>query len=220
MKQSSVSDIQHQGLLITLEGGEGAGKTTQIIRLKKHLIDAGHQVVTVREPGGTVISEQIRTVLLSKENSAMADTTEVLLFQAARAQIYAEVVLPALQAGKMVVMDRSRDSSVVYQGIVRNMGVELINQLNAISTQATLPDVTLLLDVSPQVGLQRVVNEGNDNRIEMEGVKFHEAVNAAYHQLAQQDQTGRWRIIDANQSLDAVDQSIWKTVQQFITERQ
>ena len=143
------------GLLITLEGGEGGGKTTQIVRLKKHLIEAGKDVVVLREPGGTAISEQIREVVLSSKNTGIAFTTEVLLFQAARSQIYREIVLPSLKAGKVVVMDRSRDSSVVYQGMVRGFGTELIEQLNDISTKKTYPDITFLLDIPVDIGLKR-----------------------------------------------------------------
>src|SRR3989344_897117 len=136
------------GFLITLEGGEGGGKTTQIVRLRERLAQIGKDVIVLREPGGTMISEQIREVLLSTKNVGMSFTAEVLLFQAARAQIYREIVLPSLAAGKVVLMDRSRDSSVVYQGVVRGFGRQLIDQLNDISTKNTLPNLTLLLDVS------------------------------------------------------------------------
>src|SRR3989344_9625 len=149
-----------RGKLISFEGGERAGKTEQSKILEGRLADAGVEVVRLREPGGTVISEQIREVVLSAKNQKLTDRTEVLLFQAARAQIYGEVVLPALSAGKVVLMDRTRESSVVYQGMVRNMGVELIEKLNDISTQGTVPDLTILLDVSPEVGLKRRTEGG------------------------------------------------------------
>ncbi|MBT7497746.1 dTMP kinase, partial [Candidatus Woesearchaeota archaeon] len=144
---------QKTGILISLEGGEGGGKTTQVNQLKKHLEDSGREVVPVREPGGTKISEQIREIVLSSKNEGITDTTEVLLFQAARAQIYRQVVIPALNAGKVVIMDRTRDSSVVYQGMVRGFGKELIEELNDISTKKIVPDLTLLLDVSVKTGL-------------------------------------------------------------------
>src|SRR3989344_9142007 len=143
------------GLLITLEGGEGGGKTTQIVRLRDKLTALGKDVIALREPGGTTVSEQIREVVLSAKNAGMAYTTEVLLFQAARAQIYREIVLPSLAAGKVVLMDRSRDSSVVYQGIVRGFGRQLIDGLNNISTDSTYPDITYLLDVPVEIGLAR-----------------------------------------------------------------
>jgi dTMP kinase len=207
---------KHTGFLITFEGGEGGGKTTQVAALKERLIKAGKEVVLLREPGGTVISEQIREVVLSAKNAGITYNTEVMLFQAARAQIYGEIVLPSLEAGKVVVMDRSRDSSVVYQGIVRGFGKDLIDQLNNISTQKTYPNLTILLDIEPKVGLQRQEEAGGNNRFEMENVKFHEDVRAAYLQLANEDTTGRWKVIDASQALDKVAQEIWSEVEQGI----
>lgn len=202
----------HAGLLITLEGGEGGGKTTQIARLKDRLADAGKEIIVVREPGGTAISEQIRSIVLSKDDNGMDYTTEVLLFQAARAQIYAEIVLPALDAGKVVVMDRSRDSSLVYQGIVRNLGVDFIENLNKTSTKDTYPDMTILLDVETEVGLHRAESGGKPNRFEKESIEFHKRVREAYKKLAADDTTGRWRVIDANQSLEEVEAEIWRMV--------
>lgn len=202
----------HTGLLITFEGGEGGGKTTQIAQLKDRLAEAGKEVVVVREPGGTVISERVREILLDKENTQLDYTAEVLLFQAARAQIYAEIVLPALDDGKIVIMDRSRDSSVVYQGVVREMGVELIESLNKISTKDTYPDMTILLDVDAEVGLHRVEEGGKPNRFEAQGVEFHKRVREAYKQLTSVDKSGRWRVIDANQSLEVVEAEVWRVV--------
>jgi len=203
------------GILITFEGGEGGGKTTQIVRLRDHLTKAGHDVVVLREPGGTMISEQIRQVVLSTKNSGMSFTAEVLLFQAARAQIYREIVLPSLKAGKVVLMDRSRDSSLVYQGMVRGFGEKLINELNDISTKKTYPDLTILLDVDVETGLQRQVANGQANRFEMETTEFHQQVKAAYLKLAEQDPK-RWRVIDANQSLTAVEQAVWQVVEEYL----
>jgi dTMP kinase len=203
---------QHSGILITFEGGEGGGKSTQLVRLRNTLTTAGHDVVVLREPGGTSISEQIRKVVLSPKNVGMAFTTEVLLFQAARAQIYREIVLPSLAAGKVVLMDRSRDSSVVYQGVVRGFGVELIEQLNNISTKNTTPDLTILLDVEVATGLQRREESGKQDRLDMEAKEFHSKVKQAYLDLATQDTTGRWHIVDANKSIDEVEAEIAKVV--------
>lgn len=202
-------------LLITLEGGEGAGKSTQIVRLRDKLTKAGHDVVVVREPGGTVISEQIREIVLSKRHTGMAYTAEVLLFQAARAQIYREIVLPSLTAGKVVLMDRSRDSSVVYQGMVRGFGREMIEQLNNISTKQTKPDLTILLDVDPQVGLERQIANGEGNRFEMEALDFHNQVRQAYLELAKAEPI-RWQIVDASRSIDQVAVEVWQVVQRQI----
>lgn len=200
------------GYLISFEGGEGAGKTLQIKRLRDRLTQAGFDVVVVREPGGTVISEQIREVVLSSKNIGIAYTTEVLLYQAARAQVYRELVLPSLEAKKVVLMDRTRDSSVVYQGVVRGFGKALIDQLNEISTKNTFPDLTFLLDVSVQTGLARRIKAGEMNRLDMENTDFHEKVRSAYLELAQDNDHGRWSILDAEQEIDAVDALVWVEV--------
>lgn len=203
---------KNNGFLITFEGGEGGGKTTQLVRLRDSLTKAGQDVVVLREPGGTVISEQIREVVLSAKNVGIAFTTEVLLFQAARAQIYREIVLPSLEAGKIVVMDRSRDSSVVYQGMVRGFGKDMIEQLNDISTKNTYPDVTLLLDVEVETGLKRREDAGSMNRLDMEANDFHQKVRDAYLELAKSDDTGRWHVIDGSKTIDDVEAEIWRVV--------
>lgn len=207
------SSSSKSGYLLSFEGGEGGGKSTQITRLRSRLEECGKKVIVLREPGGTVIGEQIREVVLSAKNAGIAYTTEVLLFQAARAQLYREIVLPSLEAGKIVLMDRTRDSSVVYQGMVRGFGVELIEQLNDISTEKTVPNLTFLLDVDPAVGLQRQNDAGGNNRLEAEGLKFHQQVRDAYLELAKADKNKRWQIIDASVPVDEVEQEIWKIVE-------
>lgn len=200
------------GVLISFEGGEGGGKTVQIKRLRDRLVKAGKDVVVLREPGGTVISEQIREVILNTKNIGMAYTAEVLLFQAARAQIYREIVLPSLKAGKWVLMDRTRDSSVIYQGMVRGFGVELIEQLNDISTQKTYPKVTFLLDVPVEEGLQRRISSGEMNRLDLEKKDFHEQVRQAYLTWAGKDERKRWVVVDASQDIDAVETAVWRAL--------
>lgn len=202
-----------KGFLITFEGGEGGGKTTQIVRLRDRLTKIGLDVVVLREPGGTVISEQIREVVLSSKNVGIAFTTEVLLFQAARAQIYREIVLPSLAAGKVVLMDRSRDSSVVYQGIVRGFGETLIEELNNISTKNTFPDLTILLDLPVEVGLERRRESGKVDRLDMESIGFHRQVREGYLKIANDDKTKRWVILDASKTLEEVEAAIWSIVQ-------
>lgn len=202
-----------KGFLITFEGGEGGGKTTQIVRLRDRLTKVGHDVVVLREPGGTVISEQIREVVLSSKNVGIAFTTEVLLFQAARAQIYREIVLPSLSAGKVVLMDRSRDSSVVYQGIVRGFGENLIEDLNNISTKNTYPDLTLLLDLPVETGLERRRESGKVDRLDMESTDFHRQVREGYLKIAHADKNKRWVTVDASKSLEEVEENIWQIVQ-------
>jgi len=204
-----------KGFLISFEGGEGGGKTTQIVRLRDRLRNAGKDVIALREPGGTAIGEQIREVVLSSKNSGISFTTEVLLFQAARSQIYREVVLPSLEAGKVVLMDRTRDSSIVYQGIVRKFGVELIDQLNDISTKKTFPDVTFLLDIPVEIGLNRRVASGEVNRLDMEAKTFHQRVREAYLTLAKKDAGKRWIIVDAEKSLEEVEETIWQAIKKM-----
>ncbi len=206
----------NKGFLITLEGGEGGGKTTQLVRLRDRLTQDGHDVVVLREPGGTVISEQIRDVVLSAKNVGIAFTTEVLLFQAARAQIYREIVLPSLEAGKVVLMDRSRDSSVVYQGVVRGFGKDLIEQLNDMSTKNTYPNITFLLDLPVDIGLKRRVESGKIDRLDMEGEQFHVKIRKAYLEIAKADSTGRWHIVDASESLESVENELWDKTQQAL----
>lgn len=206
--------MSQSGFLISLEGGEGGGKTTQAVRLRDRLLKAGKDVLVVREPGGTAISEQIRDVVLSPKNVGMAFTTEVLLFQAARAQIYRELVLPSLEVGKIVLMDRTSDSSVAYQGIARGFGKDLIDELNQISTKNTYPDLTFLLDVPVKSGLKRRNGSGKVDRLDMEAKTFHQKVRQAYLDLAESDEGNRWRVIDATQSIDQVADEIWEQIKQ------
>jgi dTMP kinase len=195
---------QKSGFLISFEGGEGGGKTLQTKLLADELIKKGKETLIVREPGGTDISEQIRAVVLGMKNTGIAFTTEVLLFQAARAQLYDELILPSLKKGRMILCDRTRDSSVVYQGIIRGFGVDFIEQLNNISTQKTYPDITFLLDVSVNVGLARRVASGEINRLDMENKEFHERVREEYLNLAKKNDHGRWVVIDASKSIEEV----------------
>ncbi|HAV15321.1 MAG TPA: dTMP kinase [Candidatus Pacebacteria bacterium] len=201
-----------KGFLISFEGGEGSGKTVQIKRLRDHLTEKGFDVVVLREPGGTVISEQIRDVVLSAKNVGIAYTTEVLLFQAARAQLYRELVLPSLEAQKVVLMDRTRDSSVIYQGIVRGFGVDVIEQLNTISTKDTYPNLTFLLDISVEVGLGRRAQTDKMDRLDMETREFHQKVRDAYLTLAQKNDHKRWITIDAEKTIDEIADQVWKGV--------
>ena len=201
---------KRKGLLISFEGGEGAGKTVQIKLLADELRKVGYDILITREPGGTVISEKIRKIVLGRENIAMAFTTEVLLFQAARAQIYRELILPSLKAGKVVLADRTRDSSLVYQGIVRGFGEKLIEQLNKISTKNTYPNITILLDVVVKIGLARRNGTEKIDRLDLEKRDFHHKVRKAYLKLAKRNDRGRWIIIDASKSIEEVHEEILK----------
>ncbi len=204
-----------KGMLISFEGGEGSGKTTHAEKLRVKLAQMGREAVSLREPGGTEISEQIREVVLAHKNKGMAVMAEVLLFQAARAQVYDELILPSLKLGKIVIADRTRDSSTVYQGLVRGLGVEMIENLNDISTQKTKPDLTILLDVAVDEGLDRRFFSGQSNRLDMEGKNFHEQVRQGYLDLAKKEPQ-RWVVIDASKDIDQVASEVWKAVEKRI----
>jgi dTMP kinase len=200
------------GVFISLEGGEGGGKSTQIVRLREKLESLGKKIVITREPGGTAISEKIREILLDKANLGMAYSTEVLLFQAARAQVYRELILPALEMGKWVIADRTGDSSVVYQGIVRDFGVDIIKDLNKLSTKNTSPSLTILLDVPVEIGLERRMGTEKNDRLDLESKNFHEKVRQGYLKIAQ-DEPDRFVIIDASKSIEEVADQIWKAIE-------
>jgi dTMP kinase len=197
-------------MFITLEGIEGSGKTTQISRLVEFLEDRGIECVTTRQPGGTLIGKNIRSILLDPANSALEPLAELLLYMADRAQHINELIRPALQNGKTVVCDRYFDATLVYQGFARGLSIELIGQLHQLLFDDLKPDVTLLLDLSPQVGLKRAWQQlnngqrsGDESRFEDEAVAFHEKVRAGYLELARLE-PDRFRIIDAAKTQDQV----------------
>jgi dTMP kinase len=197
-------------MFITLEGIEGSGKTTQIDRLVEFLEDRGIDCVSTRQPGGTLIGQNIRSILLDPANSALAPLTELLLYMADRAQHIHELIRPALKKGQTVVCDRYFDATLVYQGFARGLSIELIGQLHQLLFDDLKPDATLLLDLSPQVGLQRAWQQlnngqrsGDESRFEAEALAFHEKVRAGYLELARLE-PDRFRIIDAAQSQDEV----------------
>ncbi|MBI2009987.1 MAG: dTMP kinase [Candidatus Chisholmbacteria bacterium] len=196
-----------KGSLVSFEGGEGAGKTTQVKLLAERLREHGKEVVVCREPGGTEIAEQIRQVVLSTHNRGMDERAELMLFMAARAQLFAEIVKPALSEGKIVLADRSRDSSVVYQG-VRGLEAEFIETLNDLVMENVKPEVTFLLDVPVEVGLKRYLDI---NRFEREDGGFHEKVRQAYLRLAEKEPE-RWVVIDGTKSIEVVAEEVWGEV--------
>ena len=156
------------GLFITIEGTDGAGKTTQIGLLEKYLTDKGFKVVCTREPGGTPISEKIREIIIDRNNAEMTDITEALLYAAARAQHTSEVILPTLNDGGVVISDRYLDSSIVYQGFARGMGEKLIKSINKYAVGELEPDITFLLRLKPEDGILRKEKQSELDRIEME----------------------------------------------------
>ena len=205
-------------MFITLEGIEGSGKTTQISRLVELFEDRGIECITTRQPGGTLIGENIRSILLDPANSGLAPLAELLLYLADRAQHIHELIRPALKEGKTVVCDRYFDATLVYQGFARGLSIELIRQLHQLLFDDLKPDVTLLLDLSPQVGLKRAWQQlnsgersGDESRFEGEAVAFHKKVRAGYLELARLEPE-RFRIIDAAQTQDEVFAIISKAV--------
>ena len=209
-------------MFITLEGIEGSGKTTQIGRLVEFLESKGIGCVTTRQPGGTPIGENIRSILLDPANSALAPLAELLLYMADRAQHIHELIRPALDNGKTVVCDRYFDATLVYQGFARGLRIELIGQLHQLLFDDLKPDVTLLLDLPPQVGLERAWRQlnngqrsGDESRFEAEALAFHEKVRAGYLELARLE-PDRFRIIDAVQSQDEVFTAICKIVSSIL----
>jgi dTMP kinase len=203
--------VVEPGLLITFEGPEGSGKTTQASLLADRLRAGGRGVIEVREPGGTEIGEEIRTTLLKPRGDGMLALTELFLFLAARAQIVDEVILPALAAGKIVVCDRFADSTTVYQSLARGIDREMVDRLNAMTTQDRKPDLTLLLDLDPEIGLARLSQK---NRLDGEDREFHERVREGYLVLAQEE-PGRFRTLDAREPPDVVADAVWRAVRDW-----
>lgn len=173
------------GLFITMEGPDGAGKTTQIDLLRDYLSGKGYDIIVCREPGGTPISEAVRQVILNKDFTEMGNMTELLLYAAARAQLMEEVIRPALLEGKIVICDRFVESSAVYQGIGRNMGIDLVYQVNQFAIGDTVPDLTIMIDLNAEIGISRKKKQAELDRMEREALDFHERVVDGYRQLSQ-----------------------------------
>lgn len=190
--------MSERGILITFEGGEGVGKSTQIRMLADRLRAAGHDVLAVREPGGSRISEKIRALLLDTDNDAMDATTELFLYEAARAQVVGELIEPALAAGKVVLCDRYYDSTTAYQGYGRGLDLEVIDQLNRAAAGRAIPARTVVLDLSTERGLFRATKGGAD-RVESAGLEFHERVREGFLAIAERE-PDRVRVVDASGS--------------------
>ncbi len=192
-------------LFITLEGGEGSGKSTVLRNIVSALEKEGYAVITTREPGGTPISEEIRNVILDKKNTDMDPRTEALLYAASRRQHLVQKVWPALKEGKIVLCDRYLDSSLAYQGGARNLGIDEVLSINMFATEGTFPDITLLFDLDPEVGLSRIAaNAGREvNRLDLEKIEFHKQVRATFLSLAKR-YSDRFVVLDASKNVEDV----------------
>lgn len=200
------------GKFITFEGGEGAGKSTQLTRLAGRLRAAGSDVLSLREPGGTPFGEKMRDVL-KQPGSVIRPAAEALLFAACRAQLVADVIAPALAAGQVVLCDRFIDSTVAYQAGGRGLDRALIEAANRLACGAVRPDLTILLDLDPARGLGRasVRDQGLADRFEVLGAEFHRQVRALYHALAKEE-PGRFFVVDAARPPEAVEEEVWHEV--------
>lgn len=196
---------------VTLEGPEGGGKSTQARRLADHLGNQGHNVLFTREPGGTEIGDQIRRVIMSLENKRMSPEAEFLLFSASRAQVVRELIRPHLDHGGVVICDRFYDSSLAYQGFGHELDLELLQTITGFATDQLIPDLTLLLDLTSELGLERRKQDGRWNRLDDYDLAFHARVRAGYLQLADAEPE-RWVRIDAAQTEDEIQSRIQTTV--------
>jgi dTMP kinase len=205
---------EKRGKFITFEGGEGAGKSTQARMLKAALEARGREVVDTREPGGTPGAEEIRKLLVEGAPERWTAASETLLFLAARADHIARLIEPALAAGKWVISDRFSDSTIVYQGIARGLGLESVQRLSAAALGKFVPDLTLVLDVDPKAGLSRAGKRGaNENRFERFGESFHMELRHGFREIAAAEPK-RCALIDGEGSPEDVAASVWRVVEE------
>lgn len=210
-----------RGLFLTFEGPEGSGKSTQLRTLVEKLRAAGHDVVETREPGGTAIGTEIRRLLLDPANDHLSPTAELLLMFASRAQNVDETILPAIAAGRIVVCDRFTDSTLAYQGAARGLGAEVVYELDRIACRGLVPDLTLLIDIDTQQGLERARSrntrtQGTETRFDEKDVTFHRKVREAFRQIAS-DESRRVRLIDGSRSREEVAAEVWDAVTPLLT---
>jgi len=199
-------------MFITLEGPEGSGKSSQLSILAEWLREQGYNVYTTREPGGTLISDQIRTILHDLENTAMHPRTEILLYLASRSQHVEEVIRPLLEKDTIVLCDRYADSTLAYQGYGHGVDIPTLKKLLDFSTGGLYPDLTILLDLNVEIGLERRKQSGGEwNRLDAYALAFHKRVREGYLTLVA-DEPQRWRIVDAAQSFDDVQKAIREVI--------
>ncbi len=208
--------MSSRGLFITVEGGEGVGKSTNMAFLESHLREHGVDLVVTREPGGTRLGEDIRALLLQVRDEPVSSMTELLLIFAARAQHINERIEPALAAGKWVLCDRFTDATYAYQSGGRGMDTDTVKRLESLVQGTLRPDYTLLLDAPVSVGMARAQGRGELDRFEQEAIEFFERVRATYRQLAASS-SGRYRVIDASVALDEVQQQLLKVCRELLS---
>lgn len=206
-----------KGLFIVMEGPDGSGKTTQINLLKEYLEEAGYECLITREPGGTVIGEEVRQLILNPEHKEMSPVTEMLLYAASRAQLVHEVIGPALEEGKIVMSDRFVDSSIVYQGIARKLGISTVSAVNAPGIGIYRPDGIFFIDLSEAEGLRRKKEQKNLDRMEQEGIDFHHMVSEGYRKVL----SGRPEVmkIDGGRSIDTIQKKIRNHVDELLKKK-
>ena len=206
-----------KGLFIVMEGPDGSGKTTQINLLKEYLEEAGYECLITREPGGTVIGEEIRQLILNPEHKEMSPVTEMLLYAASRAQLVHEVIGPALEEGKIVISDRFVDSSIVYQGIARKLGISTVSAVNAPGIGIYRPDGIFFIDLSEAEGLRRKKEQKNLDRMEQEGIDFHHMVSEGYRKVL----SGRPEVMkfDGGRSIDTIQKKIRNHVDELLKKK-
>ena len=205
-------------MFVTIEGPEGSGKSSVTKEVVKLLEKEGYEVVLTREPGGTPIAEQIRNVILDKENTKMDSMTEALLYAASRRQHLVEKVWPLSKEGKIIISDRFLDSSLAYQGGARGLGIDKILALNQYATDGYYPELTLLFDVDPRIGLARIAaNKGREvNRLDLEKIDFHDSVRQTFLDLAKRF-PDRYVVLDASKPFDEVVKDAYNAVKEKIS---
>ena len=206
-----------KGLFIVMEGPDGSGKTTQINLLKEYLEEAGYECLITTEPGGTVIGEEVRQLILNPEHKEMSPVTEMLLYAASRAQLVHEVIGPALEEGKIVISDRFVDSSIVYQGIARKLGISTVSAVNAPGIGIYRPDGIFFIDLSEAEGLRRKKEQKILDRMEQEGIDFHHMVSEGYRKVL----SGRPEVmkIDGGRSIDTIQKKIRNHVDELLKKK-
>ncbi len=206
-----------KGKFITFEGPDGSGKTAQMDILVDEFTEKGYPILRTREPGGTSIGDQIRATLLDLKNTSMVDRTEALLYQAARAQLVDEIIKPHLGGGGIVLCDRYADSTLAYQGYGHRNTVESLQGIIHYATGGLIPDLTILLDLAPEVGLERRLADGGLNRLDAYDLEFHQRVRSGYLELMKES-PDRWVLIDADQDFDQVQSEIRAVLQRSLTD--